>query len=44
VIKVFAPKPRGERQRWEGEAGELADRVLTRLSQDKIITVALGSA
>ena len=41
VVKIFAPKPRGERQLWEGEAQDLADRVLTRLSEDKIITTAL---
>jgi len=41
VIKVFAPKPRGNREKWEGEAEELAERLLERLAQDKIVSIAL---
>jgi len=41
VIKVFAPKPREKRELWEGEAEELAQRLLHRLSEDKIISIAV---
>ena len=41
VVRIFAPQPRGDREKWEGEPEELAERVLKRLSSDKIITVAV---
>ncbi len=41
VVKVFAPKPRANSERWEGEPEEMAERLLKRLSEDKIITVAV---
>lgn len=41
VVKIFAPEPRGGQQRWEGEAGEMADRLLKQLAEDKIISVAV---
>ena len=41
VVKIFAPKPRGDREKWEGEPEELAGRVLKRLSEDKIISLSV---
>ena len=41
VVGIFAPQPRGDREKWEGEPEDLADRVLKRLSADKIITATL---
>ncbi len=41
VVRIFAPKPRDNREKWEGEPEELAVRVLKRLSADKIITAAI---
>jgi len=41
VVKIFAPKPRENREKWEGKAEELAERVLGRLAEDKIISGAI---
>ena len=41
VVRIFAPKPREDREKWEGEPEDLADRVLHRLAEDKIISVVL---
>ncbi len=41
VVRIFAPKPRENREKWEGEPKELADRVLQRLVADKVITAVL---
>ena len=41
VVRIFAPKPRDNREKWTGEPEDLADRVLKRLSADKIIATAL---
>lgn len=41
VVEVFAPKPRGRRMKIEGQPDEQADRLLTILAAEKIITAGI---
>ena len=41
VVKIFSPEPRGQSVIWNDEPEEMANRILTQLKKDKVISVAV---